>query len=413
MKKAVKLILAVFILAGLAQPAFAESDTEESNMHTPNTTAPIVVVKDYHTGEILYSRNAGDRAIPASMTKSMTAFITYQEIEAGNLELDTLIRVGQEAARFSRSGRASGINLQFTQGEYVTVEILLQLLMIPSDNSSAVVLAEHISGSEEVFVERMNETAESLGMYASFTNAHGGFVHHSDAYSIAILIREFISRYPDILRITAMPTTTTFRGRNFSNTNHLVRGTPMYGVDGFKTGSLRQAGWNHSVTAERDGRRIITVVMRTGSNAARQAQSRILIEFGFAELERREAARLALIERVRVFFRGGVMPLITPPEISDGRLMLPVQSVFAHLGYSVALHGDHGIVMLTGENGDSISLFIDRNIVSINGTTHTLSDVPAENINGHVFISMELLSLITGTTHDWNQETGVVRFESM
>jgi hypothetical protein len=90
--------------------------------------------------------------------------------------------------------------------------------------------------------------------------------------------------------------------------------------------------------------------------------------------------------------------------------MLPVLPVFAHLGYSVALHDEHGIVMLTRENGEEISLFVDRDIVSINGTTYTL-DTPTENINGHIFISMELMSQVSGTTHDWNKKTGVVRFD--
>ena len=367
----------------------------------PNITAPIAIAVDFHTGEVLYERGASDRWIPASITKAMTAFITYQEMEAGRLALDTPIQVSAAAAAFSSNARVSGAFVPLPKDEYITVDILLQLLMIPSANAAAVVLAEHISGSEAAFVERMNETAESLGMYAEYTNAHGAYVHYSDAYSTAILIREFISCYPDILRITAKQSV-HFNGTAYYNTNHLLSNST---IDGFKTGSLRQAGWNHSSTAERNGRRVIAIVMNAADNESRQRQSRILLDYGFAELERREAERA---EKARLFFRGRVIP--TAPAISRGRLMLPARSVLEVLGYSVQWHNEHKIVILTNENGANISLFVGRSLVSINGTAHRL-ELPAEEIGDSVFVSMGLVALITDTTYDWNMETGVVRFD--
>jgi len=149
---------------------------------------------DFYTGEILYERNMEQRWIPASMTKSMTAFIVYQEIEAGNLTLDTEIRVSAGASRFSNRRSVPGTFVPLPSGGLVTVETLLRLMMIPSGNAAAVVFAEHISGTEENFVIRMNETAAEMGMYTEFTNSHGAFVHYSNAYSTAILVREFIMR---------------------------------------------------------------------------------------------------------------------------------------------------------------------------------------------------------------------------
>ncbi|MCL2356000.1 MAG: stalk domain-containing protein [Defluviitaleaceae bacterium] len=368
------------------------------------TTAPIAVVMCFNTGEILYDKNMNQRWIPASKTKSMTAFIVYREIEAGNITLNTQMRVSANAARFSQNRRVQGSFVPLNEGAYITVETLLRLMMLPSANAAGVVIAEHISGSEAAFVERMNSVAAELGMYAGFVNSHGAEVHYSNAYSMAVLVREFIARYPDILRITAMPSV-TFNGHTYGNTNQLVHSPVFPGADGFKTGSLRQAGWGHSVTAERDGRRVIAVVMNTPNNAARQQQSRRLLEFGFEEIARREAERA---ERVRVFYHSDIIPLDTPPVVSHNRVMLPIRGVFEWLGYSVEWH-EYGIIVLESECGNSVTLFIDRGVVVINGETHTVN-APAQTVNGRIFVSEELVAMVTGTSGTWDVATGVVQF---
>jgi len=370
-----------------------------------NTSAPIAVVMDFYTGEILYEKNMEQRWIPASMTKSMTAFIVYQEIEAGNLTLETEILVSPEAARFSSRGGVPGSYVPLPNGEYITVDMLLRLLMIPSCNAAGVVFAEHISGTEEEFVVRMNETAASLGMYSEFTNSHGAYVHYSNAYSIALLVREFITRYPDILRITSMRNV-TFRGRTYSNTNHLVSRNMMPEADGFKTGSLRQAGWNHSTTAERDGRRIIAVVMNTASSAARQAESRRLLNYGFQELERREKERA---ENARVFFDGELFPLSEIPRFYNGNLLLPANDILVKLEYTIDRNDEHKLVSVTHKNGYTATIFTDRDLAVINGETYILK-IPAKVLTDNVFISIEFIGLLTNTIPQWSTETGVIRF---
>jgi len=372
--------------------------------YSPNITAPIAVVMDFYTGEILYERDMERRWVPASLTKIMSAFITYEEIAAGNLTLCTEIRVSAGAAAFSSDRRQQGSFVPLPAGAYVSVEVLLQLMMLPSANAASVVIAEHIYGGEAAFVERMNAEAVELGMYASFTNSHGAAVHHTNAYSVAILVREFIMRHPDILRITSMPNM-NFRGSNYNNTNLVMTQHRVDGVDGFKTGTLRQAGWNHSTTAYRNGRRVIAIIMNAPNNVARHAQSRELIEFGFAELERREAERAA---RVRIFHGGAVVPLNTPPVFSRGRLMLPVRAMFERLGYVVQWHHEPRLVVLRRED-EIITIFADRNLATINGQTYIM-EMPAQFIDGRIFVSMEFVAILTGTSADWNEETGVVRF---
>ncbi|MCL2499411.1 MAG: stalk domain-containing protein [Defluviitaleaceae bacterium] len=388
-------LLAMAFFICLAVPVYA----------SPDISAPIAVVMDFHTGEILYERNMERRHVPASTTKTMTAFITYMEIEAGNLTFDTPVRVSREAAAFSSDRRQQGSFVPLPEGELITVEVLLRLLMLPSANAAAVVLAEHISGSETAFVERMNETAASLGMYSSFTNSHGALPHHSNAYSIAVLVREFITRYPDILRITSM-THMNFNGTRYNNTNFLLTTVPFEGTDGFKTGTLRQAGWNHSVTAERDGRRIIAVVMNAPNNTARHEDARTLLQYGFDEIIRRETERA---ERVRIFWNGSLFPLDGTPLVRQGTILLPLRAVFERLGYTVEWHRNHGLVQLSDGSGAAITFFVGRNLTIVNGRVYTM-DTPAQTIDGRIFVTKEFIAYATGTTVSWDMDTGVILF---
>jgi len=403
-------MLTILLSVTLVLPAIALEDDDAAydttpTDPTPNTNAPIAVVMDFYTGEILFEKNMEQPWIPASMSKSMTAFIVYQEIAAGNLTLETEILVSAEAARFSSRRGVPGSYVPLPSGEYITVDTLLQLLMIPSGNAAAVVFAEHISGSEAAFVERMNETAAAMGLYAEYTNSHGAYVNYTNAYSTAMLTREFITLYPDILRITSMRSV-RFRGRNYRNTNHLVSRNMFPEADGFKTGSLRQAGWNHSTTAVRDGRRIIAVVMNTRSSSARQIESRLLLNFGFEELERRETER---VERARVFYDGNLITLTTPPRMYYGVLLLPIYDVLEYLGYTIEWFEELSLVSITHDNGDTATLFTDRDLVVINGDTSTVR-LPAQVVDGLIYISPETIGMLTGTFAEWSIETNIVRF---
>lgn len=398
MKKFIACLLTVvFILSSF--PATVRAATQPLDI-----SAPIAVVMCFHTGEILYNRNMEQRWIPASMTKIMTAFIAYQEIEAGNLTLQTQIQVSANAAIFSNDRRIEGTFVPLTQGAYISLDTLLQLVMLPSGNAAALVIAEHIGGTEAAFVERMNTTAAELGMHSSFSNSHGAFAHLSNAYSIALLIREFISRYPDILRITRMQNM-SFDDTTYNNTNLLLNSHYFAGADGFKTGTIRAAGWNHSTTAYRDGRRVIAVVMNTANNNERMSQSRELLEFGFNELARRQAER---VTRVRVFHNGRLITLNTPPVVYSGQLLIPMYAIMRPLGFDFSWNAEYRIA--TAENSDGpITLFIDRPVAFVHGRSVNLP-VPARIINDSVFVPIEFIAAATGTTGNWNIETGVVNF---
>jgi hypothetical protein len=187
----------------------------------------------------------------------------------------------------------------------------------------------------------------------------------------------------------------------------------MSDADGFKTGSLRQAGWNHSATAERDGRRIITVVMNTSSRYARQIESRRLLNYGFEEIKRREMER---INKARIFFDGELIPLTETPIIYKGRLLLPIENILGKLGYVINKNEAHSLVSITHENGHTATLFTGREQSAtglepavINGETRTLL-MPAHMSNNIMYSSIETIGAITGTLSQWCMETGVIRF---
>ena len=153
-------------------------------------------------------------------------------------------------------------------------------------------MADYISGSEEAFVERMNETAERLGMTAEYENCHGAHVHYMTARSQAILVRECIQRFPGMLEYTSATSVTLPDGRTYENTNGLLRGGDYEypGADGFKTGTIPEAGRCLSATAVQDGHRIISVIMHSDTEETRHTDSIALLDYGFAVLAQEDAA---------------------------------------------------------------------------------------------------------------------------
>ena len=288
------LLMATLMLSMLTPLASALSIRAES-----------AFVIDADTGEALYSHNGDTARVPASMTKVLTAYIVYQEIERGTLTLDTPVKISANVAQKSRSS-AYPMAVPLDGGKTYTVETLLNLVLIPSASASCIALAEHIAGSEAAFVARMNKTAKEMGLTATYYNCHGAQPNYITARSQAKLTRQFIMDYPGVLSITSKPSY-AFNGRTYNNTNHLLNTMgPYEGLDGFKTGTIPEAGYCVTTTAERNGRRVLAVVMKSTSDAQRFADSRVLLDYGFAEMARRDQARASTVVTIKQ----------TPTEIS-------------------------------------------------------------------------------------------------
>jgi len=392
----VALMAATFVPTALAAPR--------------GLTAQAAVVIDFDTGEVLFERDAHTRRAPASMTKSMTAFITYEEIAAGNLTMDTRIRVSANAARKAENNPGSR---RIAAGSYYTVNDLLHMAMLPSSNRACIVLAEHISGSEAAFVVRMNETAAELGLSASFTNVYGAHNagHNSTAHSMGMLVYEFINRHPDILRITNTGSRVV-GGQNQTNTNRFVHNRQVAGLDGFKTGTHAHAGFCIQATAVRNGRRIITVVMNSPNNDRRYSDTRLLMDFGFAELARRDAAR-AYEDARRVFVQlnGELMNFDVPPRLYERRTLVPMRAIFEALDATVIWDDDTQTITATkGEN--AVSMRIGSTVATINGQNVTL-DVPPAIVDGRTLVPLRFVVQALEIPMEWEAEnrTVVIRTE--
>jgi D-alanyl-D-alanine carboxypeptidase (penicillin-binding protein 5/6) len=224
---------------------------------------------------VLAQQAATERLEPASLTKIMTAYVIFRELAEGNLTLDEQVTVSEKA------WRTKGSRMFIEVGKQVGVEDLLKGMIVQSGNDASVALAERVAGTEATFAELMNRHAERLGMTQShFVNATGlpDPEHYTTPRDIAKVSAAIIREFPEYYAWYAIPEF-TFNGINQSNRNRLLKLDPS--VDGVKTGHTQAAGYCLVSSAERDGRRLISVVMGTGSDSERVADSQALLNYGF------------------------------------------------------------------------------------------------------------------------------------
>ena len=237
------------------------------------------ILMEATTGAVLYEQNADEALPPASVTKVMTLLLVMEAIEEGKISLDDTVTTSAHAASMG------GSQIFLKEGEQMSVEDMVKSVVIASANDAACALAEHISGSEEAFVKRMNERAAELEMKnTSFENTNGlddtAQNHLTSARDIAIMSRELI-KHEKILQYSSIWMDTVRNGLfGLTNTNRLVR---FYrGCTGLKTGSTSKAGFCVSATAERDGVSLICVIMGAESGDKRNSIASKLLDWGFA-----------------------------------------------------------------------------------------------------------------------------------
>ena len=240
------------------------------------------ILMEANTGTVLYEYNADSPLPPASVTKIMTLLLVREEIEKGNLQYSDIVTTSAYAASMG------GSQIYLKEGEQMTVEDMIKSVVISSANDAAVALAEHVCGSEEIFVLKMNEKARELGMSnTNFENTNGlddtVLNHVTSARDIAIMSRELI-KYKDILKYSSTWMDTIRNGTfGLTNTNRLVR---FYqGATGLKTGSTAKAKFCVSVTAERQGMHLICVIMGAPSSDVRNSIATKLLNWGFSNFE--------------------------------------------------------------------------------------------------------------------------------
>ncbi len=242
------------------------------------------LLMDAATGTILFEKNSHDAMPPASVTKIMTMLLIYEAEENGQFKWQDQVRVSSHAASMG------GSQVFLEEGEMQTAADMTKCIAIASANDAAVAMAEFVAGSEEAFVERMNQKATELGMKEThFKNACGLDVdgHVTSAYDIALMSRELMNRFPEIREYTTTWQDTivhnTRKGSStfgLTNTNKLVKW--YEGATGLKTGSTGKALYCLSGTAERDGLHLIAVVMAAPDFKVRFQETMKLLDYGFA-----------------------------------------------------------------------------------------------------------------------------------
>ena len=290
---------ALLLVAALSIPSLAAAAPLDDGLPI-EITSPAVILAEAETGTVIFEKNADERREVASITKLMTALLVFEALEDNDIALTDQVTVSQRAAAMEGSQALLDADTDYK------LEDLLRTMIMASANDSAVALAEYLAGTEENFVQRMNERAQALGMddthYVNCTGypQEGQYTTARDVMTLSCEV----SRHPAYHTYASVWVDTLVhpsgRTTDLTNTNRLVR---FYeGCDGFKTGSTDAAKYCVSATAEKNGMRLIAVVLGCENSQTRFNEARSMLEYGFATYQRTTIARKgdALGEQLKV-----------------------------------------------------------------------------------------------------------------
>ncbi len=246
-----------------------------------NLTCGSAILIEQSTGTVLYEHNSHEKLRPASVTKVMTILLIMEAVDNGIISLEDNVTCSEAAASMG------GSQIWLEPNETLTVNEMLKAICVVSANDCCVAMAEHIAGSQELFVEQMNKRAKELGMNdTTFKNCHGldEDGHVTSSYDISLMSRELIVNHPTITNYTTIWMDSLRNGESeLVNTNKLLRN--YEGCTGLKTGSTSTALFNLSATATRDNLSLIAVIMRGETSAIRFAEAKKLLDYGFSNFE--------------------------------------------------------------------------------------------------------------------------------
>ncbi len=228
-------------------------------------------------GKILYEKNSHEKLRPASVTKIMTLLLIMEALEKNEITLDMSVPCSENASSMG------GSQIWLDSRESLTVEEMLKAICVVSANDCTVAMAEFIAGSEEIFVQKMNDKAKELGMAdTTFKNCHGidEDGHFTSSFDIALMSRELLNKYPNVTKYTTIWMDTLRDGKSqLVNTNKLIR--TYEGATGLKTGSTSLALYNLSASATRNNLSLIAVVLRAPTPKLRFSEAKLLLDYGF------------------------------------------------------------------------------------------------------------------------------------
>ena len=268
-----------YVWSSITEPVTAEVSTSTDN--SLNLESGSAVLMEQTTGQVLYEHNPHEQLRPASVTKVMSIVLIMEAIDSGRMSFTDKVSCSENARSMG------GSQIWLNETEQLTVDEMLKAICVVSANDCTVAMAEHLAGSEELFVEQMNQKAKELGMNdTTFKNCHGidEDGHVTSSYDIALMSRELMTKHPQITKYTTIWMDSLRDGKSeLVNTNKLVRN--YSGCTGLKTGSTSLALYNLSATATRDNLSLIAVIMKAPNTATRFAEAKKLLDFGFNTYE--------------------------------------------------------------------------------------------------------------------------------
>lgn len=252
---------------------------KESENNSLNLESESAILIEQKTGQILYNHNIHEQLRPASVTKVMSILLIMEALSNQKISLTDSVPCSENAASMG------GSQIWLDPRETLSVDDMLKAICVNSANDCVVAMAEFIAGSEEAFVQMMNDKAKELGMNDTcFKNCHGldEDGHITSSYDISVMSRELLNKYPDITKYTTIWMDSLRDGKSqLSNTNKLIKN--YKGATGLKTGSTSLALYNLSASATRDNLSLIAVIMKAPSTKTRFAEAQKLLDYGFGQ----------------------------------------------------------------------------------------------------------------------------------
>lgn len=252
----------------------AESSISDNFLNIESESAILI---EQNTGKILYEKNSHEQLRPASVTKVMSILLIMEALDRGDITLDTQVPCSEIASSMG------GSQIWLNETETLSVDEMLKAICVVSANDCTVAMAEFISGSEELFVRKMNDKAKELGMNDTcFKNCHGidEDGHVTSSYDISLMSRELLLKHPTITNYTTIWMDNLRDGKSeLVNTNKLIK--TYNGATGLKTGSTSLALYNLSASATRDNLSLIAVVLRAPTPKIRFSEAKLLLDYGF------------------------------------------------------------------------------------------------------------------------------------
>lgn len=347
----------LFTICAVAVTSVSLSFAQSSNstLQLPEYAVKSWVIMDYETGAILAEENSKTLLEPASITKVMTDYVVADALNKGTIHASDKVLISSKARSMG------GSRMFLEEGTLVSVTDLLQGLIIQSGNDAAVALAEHLTFSEEAFAVKMNDAAAELGMKDShFKNASGlpDPEHVTTAYDLAVLSRALIKNFPEHYKFYSQK---SFTWNNIKQNNRNTLLWEDASVDGIKTGHTDRAGYNLASSAERNGFRIIVVVMGANNEAYRQRVSRELINFAFQNFDRKK-----IYEANEVIARANILHGIdktVPVGVSESITATLPRMQYDNLKAQIQVNSGLEAPVQKGEQVGNLEFYIDNHLL--------------------------------------------------